>query len=92
MNTKALAQVIRTESKGSTEKDGVIEIGDDTTLTVYANLGSETLVIASVASVSIVDELLMATTTKGESYAVVAQDIRALRFGKGPSGRRTGLI
>lgn len=92
MNTKALAQVISTQSKGSTEKDGVIEIGAETSLTVYANLGSETLVIATVATVSILDELLLATTTKGESYAIVAQDIRALRFGKGPSGRRTGLI
>lgn len=92
MNTKALAQVISTQSKGCTEKDGVIEIGAESSLTVYANLGSETLVIAAIASVTIIDEVLMATTKKGESYAIVAQDVRALRFGKGESTRRTGLI
>jgi hypothetical protein len=91
MNTKALAQVLNTQGK-ATEKDGVIEIGAETGLTVYACLGSETLVISNVQSVKLLDEMVLATTSKGEGYVIVAQDIRALRFGKGENKRRTGLI
>ncbi len=91
MNSKALAQVLSTQGKSS-EKDGQFEIGAETALTLYASLGSETLIISSVQTVKLMDEFLLATNQKGESYAIVMQDVRALRFGKGAATKRTGLI
>ena len=91
MNTKALSDVLTTHGPG-TDKDGTIELSEDTSVSLYAGIGSESLVISSVSGVTLSTDMVLATTRKGESFALLAEDIRAVRFGKAPSKKKTGLI
>lgn len=91
MKTKALVDVL--SSNGNcTHKDGTIEIGDETEVALYASMGGETLVVGGLASIEVSGDLLVAKTRKGEMYAIVHEDVRAVRVGKGKAERRTGLI
>ncbi len=83
---------VLTSNGNCTHKDGTIEIAEDTEVSLYASLGSETLLVSGLASISVADDMLLAKTRKGDTYAIVAEDLRALRVGKGKAGRRTGLI
>ncbi len=91
MKTKALVDVL-TSNGNCKHKDGKIEINDDTDVTLYTSLGNETLLVATLTSIVITDDLLIAKTRKGDTYALVAEDLRAVRVGKGKGPRRTGLI
>jgi hypothetical protein len=91
MKTKALVEVL-SSNDNCTHKDGTIEIGEGTEVSLYISLGSETLVVGGLSSIKVQDEMLLANTRKGEVYALVSEDLRALRVGEGKSGRRTGLI
>lgn len=91
MKTKALVEVL-SSNDNCTHKDGTIEIGEGTEVSLYISLGSETLIVSGLATIKIVDEMLLANTRKGETYALVSEDLRALRVGAGKTGRRTGLI
>jgi hypothetical protein len=91
MKTKALVEVL--SSNGNcTHKDDTIEIPEGTEVSLYVSLGSETLVVSGLATIQLMDEMLLASTRKGEAYAIVSEDLRALRVGAGKTGRRTGLI
>jgi hypothetical protein len=91
MKTKALVDILT--SKGNCKhKDGKIEIAEETEVALYTSLGSETLLVGGLSTIVIADDLLVATTRKGDTYAIVAEDLRALRVGKGKGPRRTGLI
>jgi hypothetical protein len=91
MKTKALVDVLSSDAN-CTHKDGTIEIGEATEVALYASLGSETLLVGGLASIVVSDDLLLAKTRKGDTYAIVAEDLRAVRVGKGKGERRTGLI
>jgi hypothetical protein len=91
MKTKALVDILT--SKGNCKhKDGKIEIGEETEVALYTSLGSETLLVSGLSTIVITDDLLVATTRKGDTYAIVAEDLRALRVAKAKGQRRTGLI
>lgn len=91
MKTKALVDVL--SSNGNcTHKDGKIAIGDETEVALYASFGGETLVVGGLSSIEVSDDLLLAKTRKGDMYAIVHEDVRAVRVGKGKAERRTGLI
>ena len=91
MKTKALVDVLTSSGKCK-HKDGKIEIGEETEVDLYASLGGETLIMGGLATIVIADDLILATTRKGDIYAIVAEDLRALKIGKGKGARRTGLI
>ncbi len=91
MKTKALLDVL-TSNGNCKQKEDTIEIGEDTEVALYTSLGSETLMVSGLSSISVAKDLLIAKTRKGETYAIVAEDLRAVRVGKGKGPRRTGLI
>ena len=91
MKIKALVDVL-SSNENCKHKDGTIEIGDGAEVSLYASLGSETLVVGGLASIVVSDDVLLANTRKGDTYALVAEDLRAVRVGKGKNERRTGLI
>jgi hypothetical protein len=91
MKTKALLEVL-VSNGNCTHKDGTIEIGEDTEVSLYASLGSETLSVGGLSSIELANDLILGKTRKGECYAILAEDLRAVRIGKGKGARRTGLI
>lgn len=91
MKTKALVEVLSSHGN-CTHKDGTIEIAEETEVSLYASLGSETLVMGGLSTIKIMEEMVLANTRKGETYAIVAEDIRAVRVGQNNGKRRTGLI
>lgn len=74
-------------SEGRCQRDGdTLIVPDDTKATLFVSVGSETLVIEKVSAVTIGAETLTVRTGRDERYAVVHEDVRALRFAS-KSGR-----
>ncbi len=91
MKSNILAEVLSKHGKG--KKDGdTISISDTQSITLYASLGGEALMVSDVTSVELRDETLLAVTSKGDLYAIATEDIRALRVAKAADKKRTGLI
>lgn len=89
MNTTLLAKTL--VARGGFEKKGEAwERKGDIGLTIFATIGNEALSVGSVEKVAFDDDLVLIDTKKGDTYAIVAQDIRALRFGETGEKRRTG--
>ena len=91
MKTKALIEVLSSHEH-CTQNDDTVEIAAEVEVSLYASLGSETLMIAGLSAIKISEELLIASTRKGEIYAILPDDLRAVRMGKSNGNRRTGLI
>ncbi|HUH04533.1 MAG TPA: hypothetical protein VML75_21200 [Kofleriaceae bacterium] len=53
---------------------------NDIKATLFVSVGSETLVIERVSAVTLGNETLVVRTTRDERYAVVQEDVRAVRF------------
>jgi len=91
MKSKTLAKILTSRGQG-TEKEGTIVISDEANITIYANLGTEALMIADVKSITIDDEMAVAETGKGDIFAVALEDVRVLRIGPQIVKKSTGLI
>ena len=91
MKTKALVDVL-TKHEKCTFKDGVIEVSEETDVALYTSLGQEAMALTEIRRITISEQLLVAENRKGETYAILAEDLRALRIGKSPTKRRSGLV
>lgn len=90
MKSKALGDILTKHGQCTLNGDK-IDVPEAASVTLFASIGSESLVVAQVLSIQLLDDLVYATTQKGESYAVLAEDVRAVRFGK-IQKKRTGLV
>jgi hypothetical protein len=88
MKTKALIEVLTTHGECTSSGDK-IEVPSSSSVAIYANIGSESLVVSSVRSCDILGDIVLVTTAKNESYAILSEDIRAVRMGA--AERRAGL-
>ena len=90
MTTKAFKELLNRFAECSAKGDE-IEIQGDRKVTILASLGNESLVVAGVKRVELHDEMIIATTGKDDVFALLHEDVRALRFGKEQT-KRTGLV
>tara|TARA_R110002096_G_scaffold44526_6_gene120152 strand:- start:52878 stop:53156 length:279 start_codon:yes stop_codon:yes gene_type:complete len=91
MKSKILAEILSKHGQG-TQEDKKIVIPEDQSITLYASLGGEALMVADVRTIELADETVLAFTGKGDLFAIATEDIRALRVGPQASKKRTGLI
>lgn len=90
MKTKALIDVL-TRHGECTATGEKIEVPASSSVALFANIGSEALVVSKVRECQIVDDLVLVRTDKGESFAILSEDIRAVRMGSA-NERRTGIL
>jgi hypothetical protein len=90
MTTKALKELLTTHGQCTASGD-TIEVGEEGQVAIFASIGSESLVVNQVRKVELLDEMIFATTAKGDAFAILAEDVRAVRFGK-TQGKRPGLV
>ena len=91
MKSKTLAEILTKHGQG-TREDNKIVIPKEQSITLYASLGGEALMVADVRTLELSDETVLAFTGKGEVFAIATEDVRALRIGQQASKRSTGLI
>jgi hypothetical protein len=87
MTSKVITEVMTSE--GGCQREGdTLRVPDDIKATLFVSVGSETLVIEKVSAVTVGGEALVVRTGRDERYAVVAEDVRAMRFAS--KGGRAG--
>ncbi len=91
MKSNTLAEILSKHGQG-TQEDKKIVIPEEQSITLYASLGGEALMVADVRSVELTDETILAVTSKGDLFAIATEDIRAMRVGPQANKKRTGLI
>lgn len=69
-----------TSEGGCQRDDDTLIVPDNIKATLFVSVGSETLVIERVSAVTVGHETLVVRTTRDERYAVVHEDVRAVRF------------
>jgi len=85
MTGKAVAKFLIEHGK-CTDSGGVLALPGDTRATLFVSMGAEPLVVEGLASVAVSDDAVVARTVRGDTFVVLAQDVRALRF-EGQKGR-----
>jgi hypothetical protein len=84
MTHKALSEILT--KYGDARQSGTrVEIPPKTDVTFYAALGEESLVIDRIRQVELDSEFVVATTARSEKFVLLYEDVRAVRFGGGPS-------
>ncbi len=91
MKSNTLAEILRTHGQGTNE-DNAIVIPEGQSITLYASLGGEALMVGDVRSVEITDETVLARTGKKDLFAIAVEDVRAVRVGAEAAKKKTGLI
>ncbi|MCP4444136.1 MAG: hypothetical protein GY811_02160 [Myxococcales bacterium] len=91
MKSKTLAEIVSKYGQGTKEGEKIV-IPEEKSLTLYASLGGEALMIADVRSFEVSDEMVFASTGKGDFFAIATEDVRAIRIGPQAGKKRTGLI
>jgi hypothetical protein len=85
MTTDMLTQVL---TKLGARKDGTSYLMPDAEVTLLVALEGETLSVAKVNRVDHEQALIVAHTTRGETYAFVAEALLAVKVDRSDSGKR----
>lgn len=91
MKSETLAKILSKHGQGGTEGD-TTTIPEDQSITLYASIGGEALMVADVRTVEMDDQIVLATTAKGDLFAIASEDVRAMRIGPQTTKKKTGLI
>jgi hypothetical protein len=85
MTHKALAEILTKYGDGR-QSGSRVEIPPATEATLFVTFAQEGLVIDRVRSVELGSEFAVASTTRGDRYVLLYEDVRAVRFGTGAGG------
>ena len=81
-----LAEIL-TEHGGFVRDGSQFQAPDRGDATIFASLGQQTSVIERIAAFRLESDYLMVTTRRGETYVILYEDVRSLRF----AGREVGI-
>ena len=85
MNLKALSEIL-TKHGGCTRDGQAYLVPPTSTLTMYASMGVEPLIIDRIVRVEVEHELVIATTSRRERYVLTPDDLSVLRIASVDSG------
>jgi hypothetical protein len=85
MTHKALAEILTKYGDGR-QTGARVEIPPTTEATLFVTFALEGLVIDRVRAVELGNEFAVASTSRGDRYVLLYEDVRAVRFGSGAGG------
>jgi len=69
-----------TDEGGCTRDNDKLLVPKDTASTLYATIGTESLIVDRVVSIKLLTDVAVVATSRGERYGLAFEDIRAVRF------------
>jgi len=91
MKSTTLVKLLGKHGKAA-KAGGSITFSDAKRVSLYVNTGAEALLIAEIASILVEDNIIQATTRKGDFFVVDIVDVRVLRVQAINDKMKTGLI
>jgi hypothetical protein len=85
MTHKALAEILTKYGDGR-QVGARVEIPPSVEATLFVSFAQEGLVIDRVRSIELGTDFALASTTRGDRYVLLYEDVRAVRFGHVGSG------
>jgi hypothetical protein len=86
MTSKVLAEIL-TEHGGFVRDGAKFQAPDRAEATIFASLGQQSSVVERIAELRLENDYLLVTTRRGETYVILYEDVRSLRF----AGREVGI-
>jgi len=86
MISKVLAEIL-TEHGGFARDGDRFSAPDGAEATIFSGLGEHSSIIERISEVCLGADYLVISTRRGETYVILSEDVRALRF----AGRGTGI-
>lgn len=87
MTSKVLAEIL-TEHGGFGRDGDRFRAADGVDGTVFASLGHQSSIIERVSEVALHSDYLVITTRRNETFVILCEDVRALRFASREVGIR----
>ena len=87
MKRQVLEDLLNRHADGKRTGDAVV-VGEGVEVSMYVAMGIEPLVVDRVTSLTLEDEIVVATTRRKEKYVCAYEDVRAVRVS--PGGRSAG--